>query len=253
MAAPRVELVYDRDCPNVTAARAQLLRAFAQAGLAPRWREWERHDPHSPSYVQGYGSPTLLIGGADVAADDAHTDANCCRLYAEQGRLSGTPSLAVLIAKLRAAQAAGSPRPHAPARSTWAMLPAVGMAMLPKLTCPACWPAYTSLLSAMGLGFINFTPYLLPLTALFLGVSLAALAYRAPARRGYGPLALGAAASAVLLIGKFIYDSEAALYSGVVLLIATSLWNAWPRAARASCPACVPAVPGASLQGDRLT
>ncbi|RJQ47369.1 MAG: hypothetical protein C4528_05310 [Gammaproteobacteria bacterium] len=253
MLTPRVELIYDRDCPNVAAARAQLLRAFVQAGLIPSWREWERHDAQSPRYAHEYGSPTLLIDGADVAADDAQTDANCCRLYADQGRLSGIPSLAVLTAKLRAARAVRPPRPRAPARTTWAMLPAVGMAMLPKLTCSACWPAYTSLLSAMGLGFINFTPYLLPLTALFLGISLAALAYRARSRRGYRPLFLGTVASAVLLIGKFIYDSEAALYSGIVLLIAASLWNAWPRAARASCPACVPAAPGASLQGDRLT
>lgn len=252
MAAPPVELIYDRDCPNVTAARAQLLRAFTQAGLAPQWREWERHDAHSPPYVRRYGSPTVLVDGQDVAAEDAQSDANCCRIYQDSGRLSGVPSLAVLGARLRARHAS-STGVGGVARDTWAMLPAVGMAMLPKLTCPACWPAYTSLLSAMGLGFINFTPYLLPLTAMFLALSLGLLAYRAPARRGYRPLLLGAVAGAVLLVGMFIYDSEAALYSGVVLLIAASLWNAWPRAARASCPACVPAVPGASLQGDRLT
>ncbi len=40
-----VELIYDHDCPNVPKARAQLLRAFADVGIPPRWSEWERGDP----------------------------------------------------------------------------------------------------------------------------------------------------------------------------------------------------------------
>lgn len=233
---PRVELIYDAACPNVAATRAQLLRAFAEAKLAPLWVEWERHDLRSPRYVQDHDSPAVLIDGADVAAN-AQADADCCRIYIEQGRLSGVPILTQLVAKLRAADTS-IPHTHDFTRNTWAVLPTLGMVALPKLTCPACWPAYTSLLSSMGLGFINFTPYLLPLTALFLLLSLITLAYRAPARRGYGPLLLGAAAGALILIGKFIYDSEAALYSGILLLIGASIWNAWPRRQR-SCPACV--------------
>ncbi len=31
-----VELIYDLDCPNIRAARTQLLRAFAATGLTPR-------------------------------------------------------------------------------------------------------------------------------------------------------------------------------------------------------------------------
>jgi hypothetical protein len=34
-----VELMYDTECPNVQDARAQLLRAFAAAGLPPHWQE----------------------------------------------------------------------------------------------------------------------------------------------------------------------------------------------------------------------
>jgi hypothetical protein len=119
-------------------------------------------------------------------------------------------------------------------------LPAIGLALLPKLTCAACWPAYAGLLSAFGIGFFDYTPYLLPLTAVFLVLTLVALGYRARDRRGFAPLALGIVAAMIVLIGKFQLDSDVALYAGVVLLVGASLWNAWPRAARGSCPACVP-------------
>jgi hypothetical protein len=33
--------------------------------------------------------------------------------------------------------------------------PGVGLSLLPKLACPACWPAYTGLLSSIGLGLAS--------------------------------------------------------------------------------------------------
>ncbi len=63
----KVDLIYDADCPNVAAARSQLLAAFARAGRAARWSEWDRGRPDSPGYVRGYGSPTILVDGRDVA------------------------------------------------------------------------------------------------------------------------------------------------------------------------------------------
>ena len=118
------------------------------------------------------------------------------------------------------------------------LLPAVGAALLPKLTCPACWPAYAALLSALGVGFIDYTPFLLPLTLVFLVVTLTVLARRA--RRGYAPLTLGLFAAAAMLIGKFLFDSDIATYAGVALLIGASTWNAWPTPAKAACVNCKP-------------
>jgi len=48
-------------------------------------------------------------------------------------------------------------------------LPSIGVSILPKLACPACWPAYAGLLTSIGLGFLISVVYLLPLTAAFLG------------------------------------------------------------------------------------
>lgn len=42
-------------------------------------------------------------------------------------------------------------------------LPGVTVSLLPKLMCPACWPAYAGLLSSLGLGFLISARYLLPL------------------------------------------------------------------------------------------
>ncbi len=49
-------------------------------------------------------------------------------------------------------------------------LPSVGVSILPKLACPACWPAYAGLLSSVGLGFLISTVYLLPLSSCSAGL-----------------------------------------------------------------------------------
>lgn len=108
-------------------------------------------------------------------------------------------------------------------------LPSVGVAMLPKLACPLCWPAYAGLLSSLGLGFLISTAYLLPLTIAFLILALAALAFRGSKRRGYGPFLLGLIAATGLLFGKFLWESNPTTYSAIGVLVVASLWNAWPR------------------------
>lgn len=119
-------------------------------------------------------------------------------------------------------------------------LPAIGIAVLPKLTCAACWPIYSGLLGSLGLGFVNYTPYLFPLTVFFLALSLAALAYRARSRWGYRPFFLGLPAAAMVIVGKFVFDSDMALYSGAALLAGMSLWNSSPKSLSGSCPVCAP-------------
>ena len=125
-------------------------------------------------------------------------------------------------------------------RSNTAMLPTIGVALLPKLTCPACWPAYAGLLSSLGISFVDYTPYLLPFTLVFLAISVGALGFKASSRRGYGPLLLGLAAGTILTTGKFIYNNDAALYIGLGILVAASVWNSWPRnTATGECSACL--------------
>ena len=107
-------------------------------------------------------------------------------------------------------------------------LPGIGVSLLPKLACPFCWPAYAGLLSSVGLGFLLSSAYLLPLTAGFLVVGLGAMALNADSRHGYGPFLFGLFAAAGVLFGKFRWESNTTMYGALGLLVAASVWNAWP-------------------------
>jgi mercuric ion transport protein len=232
MKMPSIDFIFDSDCPNVAAARAGLIRALSQAGLALTWNEWRIGDPDMPQRTMGFGSPSILIDGIDVAGA-APGDAQSCRVYAQpDGTVSGLPSIEQIVGALRP-----------PRRQRWTkhltLLPGIGTAMLPKLACPACWPAYAGLMTSLGLGFLLDARWLLPVTAAFLVLTIAVLGYRAAQRRGYGPVGLAAAAAVLIMVGKFAMDTEAVVYTGVGLLFAAAVWNAWPRRTeQASCPAC---------------
>ena len=73
------------------------------------------------------------------------------------------------------------------------------------------------------------TTYLLPLTALSLALALTALGFRAGRRHGFGPLAVGVLAAGLLLLGKFVWGSNLAVYGGLAALVGASTWNSWPK------------------------
>ncbi len=107
-------------------------------------------------------------------------------------------------------------------------IPAAALAALPL--CPACYPAYAGILSALGLTALSDTTVQTVLTVLFVSAALGALLYQAKSRRGYGPLALGAAASVVLSLSKFVMGSDPITDAAVGVLVLAGLWNVWPRA-----------------------
>ena len=135
-------------------------------------------------------------------------------------------------------------------KRTIGALPGVSVSLLPKLMCPACWPAYAGIVSALGLSFLISAKYLLLLTVVFLSITLLTLGFKASRRNGYGPLGLGLLASATILSGKFYFDISQLTYAGLGLLVTASVWNSWPRrAAKAPfCSACVPAEVGSSAR-----
>lgn len=98
-----IELIYDSDCPNVDAARTQLRLALSEANLGLPWQEWCTDDPLIPPHAFGYGSPTVLVNGKDVAGSKADLKARACRVYAGNERLSGVPSVKSIVAALRSA------------------------------------------------------------------------------------------------------------------------------------------------------
>jgi len=238
---PRVELIYDADCPNIDAARAALLRGMAEAGLPPAWMEWDRRAPESPPHARHYGSPTILVDGRDVAGADPGHGADACRVYEnEPGGLSGVPPVERIAAALRGTGVRATSRADRFWLRPLAALPGAGAALLPVGFCPACWPAYAAVLGAVGLGFLLEAEYLLPITAGLLALALVALGFRAGSRRGYRPLVLGLASAAPILAFKFFYPVGPLVYVGLLGLVAASVWNAWPKRnpGSGSCPSC---------------
>lgn len=233
----KVEFIYDLNCPNIAATRANLMKALSEAGLPAKWIEWDRNSSNSPDYAKQYGSPTILVNGKDIV-DNMPTKDNHCRIYQDENLgIIKTPSVSLIMEELKK----GGHQPNG-SRFTWqnvlSVLPSIFVAMLPKLTCPLCWPLYTGILSSFGIAFVNYTAYLLPLTIFFLLISLVTFGYKAKRRRGYYPLALGIVASLIIVVGKFGFNHDWALYAGVILLVIASLWNGWPVTKSKPCSKC---------------
>jgi mercuric ion transport protein len=232
----RVELIYDADCPHVAATREHLVEALANVGKFLDWKEWDRAAPESPPYALRHGSPTILVDGRDVDGLSASDGSTSCRVYTDSaGEVSGVLPVEMIASALRSESGRRSGW-----RGLFSVFPGVGASFLLGV-CPACWPAYAGVLSALGLGFLRETRYSLPISVVFLGAAFFSLGYRARSRRGYGPLVLGALGVAVALGGKILLLSTATTYAGFGVLVAASVWNSWPLTATkpGSCPACV--------------
>lgn len=158
--------------------------------------------------------------------------------------MQGVPPVEMIAAGLSWARGVreSAPRDRCVAGRMAGMVPALATGLLPFGLCPACWPVYAGLVSALGLGFLMDAQYLLPITGAALLLALMALAFQARNRRGYGPLVIGIVASALILVGKFALASNPVLYVALVGLVAASIWNVWPirgtAAVATSCPNC---------------
>jgi len=75
MSERSIDLVYFDGCPNVDEARANLRAVLADGG----WREWNLLGADIPDRFHRYGSPTVLVGGADMTGEGRTTGAMACR------------------------------------------------------------------------------------------------------------------------------------------------------------------------------
>jgi mercuric ion transport protein len=238
-----IELIYDSDCPNVEDARENLRRALSGLNLPARWTEWNRGQPDTPQRVRGFGSPTILVDGRDIADVKPGQDA-CCRIYETAGgRRSGVPPVALIREAIEQSTNRAAPVGGGWGRSLVAA-PAVAISLLPSLTCPLCWPAYAALLSSVGLGFLANSAYLLPLTGMLLAVAVAGFGLQIRTA-GYVPFILGLVSVGTILPGKFVMGSNLATYGGVALLAIASVWSLVSRRSTAArCSTCAPSGEG---------
>ncbi len=105
----QVELVYDPGCPNVDATRDVLTRVLRGIDVPAVWTEWRTDDPTCPPAYLGYGSPTVLVNGDDVApgphpwAPREKGDGPRCRVYRDGDSVSGTPPESLVSSAVQAA------------------------------------------------------------------------------------------------------------------------------------------------------
>lgn len=95
----KVHLLHFQGCPNVDAARTALRDALAAEKLDVPIEEIDVEDVAAPAWAHGWGSPTILIDGKDVAGQQP-SGSSCCRLYQD-----GAPSVEVIRARIAAARA----------------------------------------------------------------------------------------------------------------------------------------------------
>lgn len=58
----------------------------------------------TPSHIHGYGSPTILVNGRDVAGEINNGSDECCRVYAHGEGNNGVPSVKDITRALISAQ-----------------------------------------------------------------------------------------------------------------------------------------------------
>lgn len=146
----KIQLLLFEGCPNVDAARTALRDALAAEKLEVPVEEIEVEGPDVPEWARGWGSPTILVDGKDVAGQERSEGSPCCRLYAD-----GAPSVASIRARIAAS------RVRTPVNSAPVALPVVG-AFTAAIAASACClvPAALAMVGASGAGFAaKFAPY----------------------------------------------------------------------------------------------
>ncbi|MHC4858632.1 MAG: glutaredoxin domain-containing protein [Planctomycetota bacterium] len=82
--------------------------------------------------------------------------------------------------------------------------------------------------SAMGVAFLLEPKWLLPLTTVFLIPALVVLGRDAGRNRFWKPFWLGVVSATGILAGKFLLESNAVMFGGMVLLVCASIWSVLP-------------------------
>mgnify|MGYP000865880417 CR=1 FL=1 len=165
----KIQLLYFNGCPNVEVARAAVRTALAAEKLEIAVEEIDVEAPTAPDWARGWGSPTILIDGQDVAGQQPSAS-SACRLYA-----GGSPSFEQIRSRITAGRGSAG-------RKSRVALPMIG-AVSAAIAASACClvPAILAVVGVSGAGvatrFAPYRPYFLIAT----GVALAAgfwFAYR---------------------------------------------------------------------------
>jgi copper chaperone CopZ len=157
----KFQLVFFTGCPNVEPARAALRDALVAENLDTAIEEIDVVAPGAPAWARGWGSPTILINGKDLAGQ-LPSSAPACRLY--QG---GAPSVREIRDRIAAEHGAKAQR-----ATTLSMIGAISAAIAASACCVV--PPILAIIGISGAGFGSaltpYRPFFLAGTALALGL-----------------------------------------------------------------------------------
>lgn len=92
---PKIQLLVFDGCPLANAARNSLRAALESLGLQ-RFEEIDILDPSAPGDLAGWGSPTILVDGHDVAGNEKR-QAVGCRVYDGPDQVPTPEEIATVI------------------------------------------------------------------------------------------------------------------------------------------------------------
>lgn len=91
----RIQFLSFPGCPNADPARAALEQALDYCGLPVHYEDVDVMDHGTPEALKGWGSPTILVNGADVAGGKP-SDQTSCRIY-ENGTAPDSDQIAIAL------------------------------------------------------------------------------------------------------------------------------------------------------------
>ncbi len=97
--ALKVQLLVFQGCPLADAARASLKEALAALGIGA-YEEIDLRDAATPTELRGWGSPTILVDGEDIAAG-VKGDGVCCRVHPGRNQVPTPRQIAAAIERRR--------------------------------------------------------------------------------------------------------------------------------------------------------
>ena len=94
MSTVRIQLLTFEGCPLADAAREQLEAALAEVGIDD-YEEIDLQAPGTPESLRGWGSPTILVDGADITGQPKGESLSCRVYGGPDGVLSAADIISV--------------------------------------------------------------------------------------------------------------------------------------------------------------
>jgi len=110
-------------------------------------------------------------------------------------------------------------------RTTLLTVSSALLAIAPK--CPVCFLAYFGIFGVATASASVYRAWLPPVTAIWLALTVATLAFQRRGPHRYGPALLGFVAALVLFSGKFVLDNQTLIGAGIVALLGAVMWRSW--------------------------